>query len=169
MIFKKYSMAFLALIAFSCTDDVANPSDGANPSNDPNRYSYNPATGKCTNFRGEEGYNPLILEQVYSTRNCECMDLSNRELVYLLDSSKIDPWFPLGYNVLDSFNFRGAKLDSARLFFNHIEHADFRGADMRTLQYGYARLYGRIDQFTKLPVAPNDQCKTANDSLDCLK
>src|ERR1700754_4494261 len=120
MKYKKYSILLLAIAAFSCAGDIVQPD------RDPNQYSYNLSTGKCVNYLGQEGYNKLVLEQVYITRNCECTDLSDRELVYLLDTTRIDNWTPLGYNVLDSFNFRGAKLDSSRLFFNYISHADLR-------------------------------------------
>lgn len=92
------------------------------------------------------------------------MDLSKQDLNMLLKGSTEEshPSKPLV-----EYNFRGAKMDSASLKFNYIFDADLRGAKMKTLQYGYAKVNGLIDQYTELPL--EGACITKNDSCTCYR
>jgi hypothetical protein len=128
-------------------------------------YRYESSTGKCRNSEGREGLNPLDIEYSKSTKDCECFDLSDLELILL--HKEISEPGSLRYDVLDGYNFKGAKLDSSELFFNFIYHADFRGTDLSTLQYGYAIIKGAIDQHTILPV--NGECEHVADSIHCSR
>jgi uncharacterized protein YjbI with pentapeptide repeats len=87
------------------------------------------------------------------------MDLSNKVLITLL---KGKTEHSLSYDSLYDFNFRGARFDSAQLFFNFIKKSDFSGADLRLLQYGYAAIDGKTDQYTMRPEQGNcsDDLKT---------
>lgn len=133
----------------------------------PNQYFYNAGNGKCENCKGEQGYNVLNYNEVRSTKNAECVDLSGVELVYLLDTAAIDNFQQFGYNIIDGYNFKGALFDSSTLFFNHIYNANFEGANLSTLQYGYAYVKGKIDGHTVLPLSGT--CTTPADSCDCMQ
>lgn len=147
----------IAFILMSCGQNCPNP----------NQFFYNPNTGKCENCSGDQGYNSLNYDEVRTTKNAECVDLSNIDLVYLLDTAAIDNFHPFGYNILDGYNFKGARFDSATLFFNHIYNASFEGADLSKLQFGYAYVKGKIDSYTVLPLAGS--CTTPADSCDCVQ
>lgn len=148
---------FASLILMSCDYDCSNP----------NKYSYNPANGKCEKCNGEEGFNPVDYNQICSTKNAECTDLSNLNLVYLLDTAAIDNFTELGYNILQDYNFKGCKFDTSTLYFNHIYGASFEGADLSNLSYGYAVITGKTDEFTILPITGT--CTTTADSCDCAQ
>ena len=130
--------------------------------NNPNQFTYNSSTGKCQNCDGETGYNLFDLENIQRTKNAECVDLSNQVLITLVEGKTRDD---LGYDSLYDFNFRGAKFDSAELFFNKIVSSDFRGADLRLLQYGYASIAGEIDKYTVLP--DEGRCNEDKNQIMC--
>jgi len=131
-----------------------------------NVYTYNAENGKCENCEGTIGFNVFDIETVRATRNAECLDLLGQKLVFLLDTSQIENFQELGDNVLEEYNFKGSKLDSCELFFNYIRSADFSGTDLSTLQFGYAIIEGRVDEYTLTPFG----CPTVeNDSLYCIR
>ena len=148
-----FAMIFSAL---SCADEKLCDND---------LYRYQARTGKCLNCRGEEGLNEYDESYIESTKDAECFDLRGRELI-LLHSEVDEPW-SFGNNTLDGYNFRGANLDTATLFFNNIHHADFRGANLFRLRYGYAFIDGSIDQFTRLP--ENGDCEVSALALECFQ
>ena len=141
---KNPQSLFLGLLFFclSCREDNA-CSDGAK-----NQFNYNSATGKCTSCDGKVGYNLFDLDRIQQTRNAECMDLNNQVLITLLKGKTVQS---LSYDSLYDYNFRGARFDSAELYFNFIKKSDFSGADLSLLQDGYAAIDGKIDQYTMLP------------------
>lgn len=130
----------LLMIGFACQEDHACSNDA--------QFNYNASTGKCESCSGKIGYNVFDLERVQQTRNAECTDLSKQVLITLLKGKTAHDF---RYDSLYDFNFRGAKFDSAELYFNFISKSDFSGADLRLLQYGYATIDGKIDEFTMLP------------------
>lgn len=134
------------MVCFSCKEDQACSDDARN------QFSYNASTGKCESCSGKIGYNVFDLDRIQQTRNAECMDLSNKVLITLLKGKTEQS---LGYDSLYDFNFRGARFDSAQLFFNFIRKSDFSGSDLRLLQYGYATIDGKVDQYTMLPEQGN--------------
>ncbi|SHH78033.1 hypothetical protein SAMN04488109_5355 [Chryseolinea serpens] len=144
----------LLVVCLSCNDDHS-CSDGAQ-----DQFNYNSTTGKCQSCDGKVGYNVFDLDRVQQTRNAECMDLSKKVLITLLKGRSEQS---LGYDSLYDFNFRGARFDSAELYFNFIRKSDFSGADLRLLQYGYAAIDGKIDQHTLLPEQGN-----CNDDLNTI-
>jgi hypothetical protein len=146
-----------ALILMGCENNCPNPS----------RFTYNPSNGKCQKCNGEEGYNTLDYNEIRSTKNAECTDLSQLNLVYLLDTAAIVNFNALGYNILQGYNFKGCKFDSSELFFNHIYGASFEGADLSSLQYGYAVITGSKDAFTVLPMGGT--CMSTTDSCNCAQ
>jgi hypothetical protein len=129
------------------------------------QYRYDARTGRCTNCVGQVGYNPVDTVQVRLTKNCECMDLSKHELAYLKEGITRENLFR--YPVLEGYNFGGARMDSAQLFFALIENSDLSGANLATLQYGYASVQGNTDKFTQLP--KEGKCVYQNDSLHCAR
>jgi hypothetical protein len=92
------------------------------------------------------------------------MDLSKKVLITLL-KGKTEHSF--SYDSLYDFNFRGARFDSAELYFNFIRKSDFSGADLRLLQYGYAAIDGKIDQHTLLPEQGN--CSDNPNTILCSR
>ncbi|WP_160144048.1 hypothetical protein [Chryseolinea soli] len=132
----------LLVLCLSCQEDHA-CSDSAQ-----DQFSYNSATGKCESCSGKVGYNAFDLERIQQTRNAECMDLSKKVLIALVKGKSEHDF---RYDSLYDYNFRGARFDSAELYFNFIRKSDFSGADLRLLQYGYAEIDGEIDQYTKRP------------------
>ena len=135
-------MAFLLFVLLlSChPDDPAIPYEG---------FRYNAITGSCKSFAGAIGFNEVNLVKIRETRNAECLHLHNTELLLLLRDTTNKPHF--AYETLDGFNFKGTVFDSCSLYFNFISHADFRGADLTSLQYGYAIVKGLKDNHTKPP------------------
>lgn len=127
------------------------------------RYRYDPSIGKCRNCNGVEGLNKFDRNYIRSSKDAECFDLRGQELIRL--HKKPLPEWSVSYDSLHDYNFRGAKMDSARLFFNFIYDADLSGADLSTLQFGYAIVWGKIDQYTILPV--EGSCEATVDSLYC--
>ena len=130
-------------------------------------FVYNETTGECEDSQKKAGFNVFNIDEIRRTKNAECLDLSGQRLVYLLDTSKIENFQEGDYNILEGYNFKGSKFDSALIFFDYIFRADFSGADLRNIQYGYAFVRGKIDQYTLLPVT--GQCETENDSLYCSR
>lgn len=92
------------------------------------------------------------------------MDLSNQVLITLIEGKSRES---LAYDSLYDFNFRGAKFDSAELFFNQIVSSDFSGAVLRLLQYGYATITGITDHFTILP--EEGSCKEDGNQILCYR
>jgi uncharacterized protein YjbI with pentapeptide repeats len=146
----------VVIFAISCSDEKLCNSD---------LYRYQVSTGKCVNCRGEEGLNGYDESYIESTKDAECFNLRGRELI-LLHREISMPW-SLAYDTLEGYNFRGADLDTAILYFNKIHNADLRGTNLSTLRYGYAVINGAIDQFTKLP--ENGDCDVSASELECFQ
>ncbi len=135
---------------------------------DINRYNYNSTTGLCENCKGEIGFNEFNIENIRKGKNIECYNLSNKTLVYLLDTAKIEGFHEFGQNLMEGYNFNGCVLDSAELFFNDIRNSSFEGADLSYIEFGYANIHGSIDKFTKLPL--NGNCSNVfQDSINCIR
>lgn len=133
---------------------------------DTNVYTYNTENGQCENCEGTVGFNVFDIEAVRTAKNAECLDLSGQKLVFLLDTSMIENFQEFGDNTLEDYNFKGSKLDSCELFFNNIRNADFAGADLSTLEFGYAIIEGYVDEYTVIPAG----CLAVeNDSLYCVR
>ncbi|HTH57174.1 MAG TPA: hypothetical protein VL728_14085 [Cyclobacteriaceae bacterium] len=129
-------------------------------------FKYDITSGQCKNCRGTIGYNTINLEEIRKSKNAECLFLSKLEVLLLLgDSVQIPQRY--GYNKLTNYNFRGSVFDSCELFFNYVYSADLRGADLRTLQYGYAYVKGIRDNFTKAPA--EGTVILSGDSLFCSR
>ena len=114
---------------------------------------------------GQAGYNQVDTIQARLTKNCECMDLSKQELALLKEGVTMEN--RLHYPELEGYNFRGAKMDSAKFFFAIIRNSDFRGAKMATLQYGYTTINGITDKFTQMP--NQGDCTSTNNSFSCFR
>lgn len=123
---------------------------GPDPSPSVREFSYNENSGLCENSSGIVGFNSIDLEVIRDTKDCECMKFSKMEML-LVAGDTIEIPTRLSYFQIKGYNFRGAVLDSCELYFNHILASDLRGADLSTLQYGYAFVVGRVDEFTKNP------------------
>ncbi len=133
---------------------------------DTNVYTYNSESGQCENCEGTVGFNVFDIEAVRTTKNAACLDLFGQKLVFLLDTSMIENFQEFGDNTLEEYNFKGSQLDSCELFFNNIRNADFSGADLSTLQFGYAIVEGLVDEYT---IIPNGCPAVENDSLYCVQ
>lgn len=132
---------------------------------DPAIFNYDEATGECRNCENKTGFNVLDIDAVRKTKIAECVDLSGIDVIYLLDTSTIKDFNKNGYNSLQGYNFRGAVFNDSKLFFNNISSADFSGADLQSLQYGYAVIHGKLDRYTKLPL--RGECDSSGDTLSC--
>lgn len=178
---KKASLLLVGLCAlFACEmssmDEELTPSknqmatEQVSETNHPTNYDYSPvyrynfATGKCTSCNGQEGYNALDIEAIKVTKNAECVDLKNQDLIYLWEGVTEDNKY--SYNILDGYNFRGANFQKAYLFFNDIKDADLRGAKMGSFSYGYSRITGITDAYTELPT---DGCDPKSPDASCRR
>jgi len=129
-----------------------------------NVFRYNAFTGRCESCSGKIGYNIFDLARIQETRNAECVDLSHVVLITLVKGKTAHDF---RYDSLYDFNFRGARFDSAELYFNQIKESDFRGADLRLLQFGYAEIDGKIDPFTIRP--ENGNCTDHPAWIQCTR
>ena len=125
-------------------------------------FKYNESNGKCLNCEGKEGYNVVDFEKVRISKNAECMDLSGINLINLLDTTNNQN----SDHLMDGYNFKGSNFNKSVLNFAYIMNGNFDGADLSNLDYYYATIDGKIDNFTKLPVI--EGCKIVNsDSISC--
>ena len=134
----------LALAASGIAADLPAASPG---------FRYDPASGRCRNAAGEEGRNKLAIEQIRASKSAECADLRG---VQLLPPSTGD---------LQGWNLRGADLTEAELFFSALADADLCGADLSRFKFGYVRITGVVDAFTKLPPT----CAPEGGRIDCSR
>lgn len=156
------NLCILFLITFSFCKEKNPESICPNP----NKFSYDGQSGTCKNCEGAIGYNQINLEQIRKSKDAECISISKIELLLLLgDSVEIPTRF--GYEKLTNYNFKGSILDSCELFFNHIIDADLRGTNLSTLQYGYAFVTGKKDNFTKPPIT--GKVEINGDSINCFQ
>lgn len=154
-------LTFLSLICMVCMQSCVK-----DKCENLNIYTYNSNTGKCENCDGIEGYNEFDVQNIQATSNAECLNLSGKKLVYLLDTSKIENFNEFGNNQIIAHNFKGCQFDSAQLFFNDILNGDLEGANLSKIEYGYAIISGHIDEHT---ILPNGCPAIANDSLYCVQ
>ena len=122
-------------------------------------YRYDAASGTCRNGVGQVGYNLFDLAAVKGTKDAECFDLRGVELIEL----EADIEFSLGYNKLIDWNFRGANLNGAKLFFNLLVNADLRGTKFSQLEFGYASVAGKVDAFSEIPA----RCDRVGGTVRC--
>ncbi|MEC7984782.1 MAG: pentapeptide repeat-containing protein [Myxococcota bacterium] len=116
-------------------------------------FQYNESNGACENADGDGGMNPFSLIQVRETENAECTVL---EADSLNEGDYHHPNLP--------WNLRGAVLHAGIHFADMID-ADFRGADLSELDFGYTKLRGPVDDFTALP----EGCEVQEGLLDCIR
>lgn len=102
---------------------------------------FDPALGACVDAEGAPAENDLPIAFVRETNFGECADLSD---VALNDDDIAYPDLAL--------NLRGANLDGATLYFANLS-ASLEGARMQKFQFGYAKITGRVDASTELPVS----------------
>jgi len=114
------------------------------------QFKYDERTGSCKDCSGKPGFNSVDFDVIRKTKNAECLTLHKTEMILLLHDTANRSH--LGYETLEGYNFKGSIFDSCQLFFNFIRKSDFRGADLRTLQYGYAEVIGLTDNYTKIPI-----------------
>jgi hypothetical protein len=157
---RKLGIATLALVVLlpGCIPEEVPDYEG--------RYTYNVHNGRCENISGEVGFNEFDVDFIRKTKDCECVKLSKIEILDLAGDTIAIPQ-RLAYYKLTGYNFKGSVLDSCELFFNYIVRSDLRGADLSTLQYGYAFVTGRVDDFTKVPV--EGQVTFHDDSVTCYR
>jgi len=128
-------------------------------------FSYDENSGLCKNKDGVTGFNNAELGIIRETKDCECMKFTRMEMLLVVGDSSQVPRF--AYSRIEGYNFRGSVLDSCNLYFSNIFTADLRGADLSTLQYGYAFVIGRKDDFTKPPNEGN--VNIVGDSIYCSR
>jgi uncharacterized protein YjbI with pentapeptide repeats len=119
-------------------------------------FHYDPDSGLCTDDNGEVGSNPWSLPMVRDTGDGQCADLR---------------WYELNegeyqHADLSGWDLRGADLESSQLFFSNLIDARLEGANLSSLEYGYADITGSIDDFTDLPV---EGCEFQGDDLICQR
>ena len=158
---KKYT--FLILIAgiiISCNkkDDLLNDCIDS-------VFYYDSLNGECVNCRGEFGLNPYNLNQIRLTKNAECMKFPAMHLVFVLDTLNIENFREYANNDIQEYNFKGADLDSTNLYFNQLINCNFEGAKISQIEFGYARINGKIDSYTEY----SQGCLIENDSINCLQ
>lgn len=145
---KPYRILELTLLTMSLMACVTVAGDDATAA--AGAFRYDAATGTCQGPVGESGYNAPDPEALFAVHdpstnrydggNAECVDFSSFDF-----SAHIG----LSYPRLDGWSFKGARFDKARLFFVNVSNADFAGADLRGLKYGYTTIEGQGDSFTQ--------------------
>lgn len=98
------------------------------------------AAGVCKNEAGDVGWNQTGVIALRETGFGECADLRG---VFINENN-------LRYPVLQGLNLAGANLEGAQFFFALLEDADLRGTQMRTIEFGYAWLSGKIDAYSRV-------------------
>ncbi|MCB1177731.1 MAG: pentapeptide repeat-containing protein, partial [Leptospiraceae bacterium] len=127
-------------------------------------YKYDPLKGKCFDANGKEGLNELNLSQIQKTKNGECVNFGNLDLILLMPEIPESKRF--AYNLIKEFNFKGADLSKAKLHFNNIEECDFSGAILDGFEFGYTSIQAKIDNFTKVP----RECKKlTKQKIECIR
>ena len=153
------NVLWLLAILAACSPDPAPDS--------PREFSYDEDSGQCRNSLGEVGFNQVDLVKIRVSKDCECMKFSKIQVLDVMgDTIQIPRRF--AYLKIENYNFKGSVLDSCNLYFNNLVAADLRGTDLSTLQYGYALVTGRIDDFTKLPLSGIIEVRANGDSVRCF-
>jgi len=120
------------------------------------RAIYIEEENRCVDKFGEEARNPQIgMPGVRGTGFAECGDFVG---IALGEEA-------LNYQVLVGTNFRGSKLNGARIHFAHISEVDFRGATLSTLDFGYSNIEGKVNEHTIFP----DSCERGEDRFSCSR
>jgi hypothetical protein len=119
-------------------------------------FRYDPDSGLCTDDNGEVGTNPWSLPMVRDTGDGQCTDLRWNELNEgEYQNANLSGW-----------DLRGADLESSQLYFSNLVDAQLEGANLSTLEYGYADISGTIDDFTDLP---SEGCELQGNALACQR
>lgn len=159
---KKYLLLFFLVgLLASCDKDDDLSDDCGNDL----IFHYDSLSGNCINCKGKIGLNPFDLNQINTTKSAECMKFPAMHLVFVLDTTEIDNFIELGHNEISDYNFKGADLDSTTLHFNELINSYFEGTKMSQLEFGYAKISGKIDEFTEIP----EGCPIENDSISCIR
>ncbi len=156
---------FLSLIAIALTLFACQKNKDTDLNTSSSVYYYDAASGECKNSLGQNGYNEFNLANIVKTKSAECVMFPRMHLVYVLDTAAMADFHEFGNNSITGYNFKGANLDSASIFFNNISACNFEGVKMLGLEGGYANISVKIDQFTQIQPGA---CTTSNDSLFCM-
>ena len=159
---KKYTLLFLLMGLLTGCDKDDDLSD--NCEND-SIFHYDALSGNCVNCKGEIGLNPFDINQIRTSKSAECMKFPAMHLVFVLDTAKIENFIELGHNEIRDYNFKGADLDSTTLHFNELINSTFEGTKMSQVDFGYAKVHGKIDGFTEIP----EGCPIENESISCIR
>jgi hypothetical protein len=120
-------------------------------------YRYDAATGVCRAPAGSPGMNRYPVPMVRHRKDGECVAFGNADMLNEDDYS-----FP----ELRGWNLAGADLSLARLSFAKLLDADFRGATLTGMQFGYVWISGTVDGNTDVPA---DACTVASGSISCVQ
>jgi hypothetical protein len=118
-------------------------------------FTYVPGEG-CFDADGQAGHNPLPIPYLRDTGDAHCARF---------DGQMINEDF-LGYPTFLGLDLRGARMESAALYFAHILESRWEGADLTGFDFGYAMLSGTVDAST---VLPETSCETDDGWLDCMR
>ena len=140
---------------------VSELTPGHNPAL-PARFDW--SKGHCVDASGRAAHNRLPIELVRETMFGECADLSGVSL----------NGDDFGYPDLQYWQLAVAKLNGASLHFANLRSANLHGADLSSLEFGYARITGTIDDTTILPPSQGGACSVssspwAGKSCDCTR
>lgn len=117
-------------------------------------FFYNHEAGDCLNEDGEVGFNFSNVVKVRETGDGECVNMS----YWTLEEGDYS------YPNLD-WDVRGAVMYGTQIHFANMIGADFRGADLYGLEFGYTFLQGIIDEHSVLPA----DCEPVENEIDCVR
>lgn len=119
-------------------------------------FAYDAADGVCRDADGNEGTEPRPVQVIRETGDGQCADLRG----VAIDEGD------LSYQSWTGFDLRGADLTGASLHFAHIQDSSLEGAQMETLDFGYAEITGTIDDHTTIPAVG---CEASDGAIDCMR
>ena len=137
------------------------------------KYRYNASLGKCVNAKWQQGYNKVDEDYLFAqtvndkngnkqllNKDAECVDFSG------LDFYQFNIQLGVNYLQLNGWNFKGAKLDQATIYFATLNNPQLEGAKLDNAGIGYITINdGTSDEFTRHFSV--DSCQPQNQLINC--
>ena len=119
-------------------------------------FRYDPESQICVDADSTWGWNPYPLPYTRDTLDGHCG---------LFEGVMLNEDF-FGYPTWIGMDLRGAQMQGSQLFFANILEAQWEGANLTGMEFGYAFLTGSVDDATTWP---EENCELDDDWLDCVR